>query len=149
MSTRSRVAVMHGNVCKSIYVHSDGYFGYLGQVLSKYYDSTKANQLVAHGDCSMVGKDIGEKIDFNDRLTYDENDIATQCRFYGRDRGETGTEWQVDHSFEEFLTRVDNCTGEYYYIMENGQWYCGCIYGPFERRLVLLSEVLESETVEA
>jgi hypothetical protein len=140
---------MHGTVCKSIYVHSDGYFSYLGQVLNRYYDSSKANQLVAQGDCSMVGKEIGEKINFNDRLSYDENNFADQCRFYGRDRGETGIEWQVDHSFEEFLARVDNCTGEYYYIMENGQWYCGSMRGTFERRLVLLSEVLESEAVEA
>jgi len=149
MSTRSRVAVMHGNVCKSIYVHSDGYLGYLGKVLNRYYDSTKANFLIAQGDCSMVGKDIGEKIDFNERLTYDEDDIATQCRFYGRDRDEEGTEWQVDHSFEEFLDRVENCFGEYYYVMENGQWYCGSTSGIFKNRLVLLSEALETETVEA
>jgi hypothetical protein len=124
MSTHAVVGVMHGDVCKSIYVHSDGYPEYLGQVLNKYYDSTKANFLVAQGDCSMVGMEIGEKIDFNDRMTYVEDQeigmhIATQCRFYKRDRDED-TSWSVTHSFNEL---TDHYGSEFYYIMQDGVWY--------------------------
>lgn len=119
MSTHAVVAVMHGEVCKSIYVHSDGYPEYLGRVLNKYYDSTKANFLVAQGDCSMVGKDIGQKIDFNERLTYDEDGIATQCRFYKRDRDEENVDFMVSHSFTELTNKYG---AEYYYIMWEGVW---------------------------
>jgi hypothetical protein len=35
--------------------------------------------------------------------------------------------------------------------MENGQWYCGSMHenSPFYKRLVLLSEALATEAVEA
>ena len=33
MGTRSRVAVMHGDVCKSVYCHYDGYLEYTGKLL--------------------------------------------------------------------------------------------------------------------
>ena len=33
MGTRSRVGVMHGNVCKSVYCHYDGYLEYTGKLL--------------------------------------------------------------------------------------------------------------------
>ena len=54
MATRSRVAVMHGDVCKSVYCHFDGYLQYTGEILHKHYDSTKANLLVSLGDNSGV-----------------------------------------------------------------------------------------------
>jgi hypothetical protein len=47
--------------------------------------------------------------------------------FY-KDRGETGVEYRVAHSFAEFLEQVDNCGGEYYYVMRDGVWYAGCMY---------------------
>ena len=70
------------------------------------------------------------------------------CTFYGRDRGETGIEFKVAHTFEEFLEQVDHCGGEYYYVMENGVWYYGSMHesNPFYKRLVLLSQALETET---
>ena len=33
MGTRSRVGVMHGNICKSVYCHYDGYLSYTGEIL--------------------------------------------------------------------------------------------------------------------
>jgi len=39
MGTRSRVAVMHGNVCKSVYCHYDGYLDYTGRILLDHYDT--------------------------------------------------------------------------------------------------------------
>lgn len=146
MSTHAVVAVMHGEVCKSIYVHSDGYPEYLGAVLNKYYDSTKANFLVAQGDCSMVGIDIGEKINFDDRLTFVKDaelnlSVATQCRFYKRDRDEENVEFLVSHSFNEL---TDKYGLEYYYIMRDGEWFVS-ING---RTLQSLANMV-SEQVEA
>ena len=109
MGTRSRVGVMHGDKVKSVYCHYDGYLECTGQILLKYYDSPRANELVALGDNSGV----------KERL----EDI----NFY-RARGEVDIEYQVALTFEEFLEQVEGCGGEYYYIMRDGVWYAGCMY---------------------
>ena len=46
MGTRSRIAVMHGPIAKSIYCHWDGYLEHNGAILQEHYDSSKANHLV-------------------------------------------------------------------------------------------------------
>ena len=155
MGTRSRIAVMHGDVCKSVYCHWDGYLEHNGQILDQYYDSAKANQLVALGDLSSLRPSIGEKHAFSqfEKITGVEHREHNEdwCTFYGRDRGETGTEWQVANTFDEFLEQADLCGAEYYYIMKDGVWYCGTTYetGSLSRRLVLLSEALESVKEQA
>ena len=125
MGTRSRIGVMHGDVCKSIYCHWDGYLEHNGKILLEHYDSAKANHLVALGDVSSLDKNI--EIPEGVEHTFDNpaNDITT---FYGRDRGETGCEFAVDHTFDQFLNRVDACGAEYYYIMRDGVWYVGSAY---------------------
>ena len=132
MGTRSRVGVMHGNVCKSVYCHYDGYLEYTGKLLLENYDSATANELVALGDNSGVQKTLGD------------------MNFYS-DRGETNVSWQVAHTFEEFLEQVHNCGGEYYYIMRDGEWYVGCIYatkGLVMNGLVPLSEAVAAKAIE-
>ena len=132
MGTRSRVGVMHGTVCKSVYCHYDGYLEYTGKLLLDNYDSATANQLVALGDNSGV-----------------QNSLEGM-NFYS-DRGETDVSWQVAHTFEEFLEQVDNCGGEYYYIMRDGEWYAGCIYeakGLVINGLVPLADALAANTIE-
>ena len=132
MGTRSRVGVMHGNVCKSVYCHYDGYLEYTGKLLLENYTSSLANELVARGDNSGVQKTLED------------------MNFYS-DRGETDVSWQVAHTFEEFLEQVDNCGGEYYYIMRDGEWYAGCIYatkGVVMNGLVPLSDAVAANTIE-
>ena len=72
--------------------------------------------------------------------------FSGMCTFYGRDRGETGTDFKVTHTFEEFLEQCDNCTAEYYYIMKDGVWYVGDTYSSTElsNRLTPLAEALEA-----
>ena len=128
MGTRSRVGVMHGTVCKSVYCHYDGYLEHTGQILLKHWDSVRANELVTLGDNSGVQPTVEE------------------MNFY-KDRGEEDVGYQVAHSFEEFLEQVDRCCGEYYYVMRDGVWYAGCMYdtaGLIKRGLVPLSEALEA-----
>ena len=157
MGTRSRIAVMHGTVCKSVYCHWDGYLSFNGRLLQANYDSSKANQLVALGDLSSLRANIGEKHAFSKfELPAEEQDAfetATEdmCTFYGRDRDEKHTEWKVAQNFETFLEQCNMCDAEYYYVMENGQWYCGSMHknSPFYQRLILLSEALATEAVEA
>ena len=150
MGTRSRIAVMHGDVVKSVYCHWDGYLSWNGKILQEHYDSTKANQLVALGDLSSLKPEIGEAHPFGYHGTeisaedY-EKQFGNMCTFYARDRGETGTEWKVAHSFAEFLEQVDNCCGEYYYIIKDGVWYCGTLHEREQdlyKKLVPLAEAL-------
>ena len=128
MGTRSRVAVMHGDVCKSVYCHYDGYLDYTGRILQEHYDSTRANLLVSLGDNSGVKESVDE------------------MNFY-KDRGEEDVSYQVAHSFEEFLEQVDRCCGEYYYVMRDGVWYAGCLYetqGLIKNGLVPLEQALSA-----
>ena len=155
MGTRSRIAVMHGTVCKSVYCHWDGYLEHNGQILQKHYDSAKANQLVALGDISSLRSEIGEKHAFSklevpmDGEAYDKlyGDMTT---FYGRDRGEEGCEWQVAHTFEEFLEQADGCGAEFYYVMRDGVWYVGNFYSStaLYKALTPLAQALETLEVE-
>lgn len=126
MGTRSRVGVMHGTVCKSVYCHYDGYLSYTGEILNKHYDSALANELIARGDNSGVQVTVNA------------------MNFYG-ERGEDNTSWSVAHTFEEFLEQVRGCGCEYYYVMRDGVWYAGCVYdteGLVKHGLVPLGDAL-------
>jgi hypothetical protein len=146
MGTRSRIGVMHGDKCKSVYCHWDGYLDHNGRILLEHYDSAKANHLVALGDLSSLCKNI-EIPDGVEHTFEDPADGITT--FYGRDRKENGCEFSVDHTFEEFMKRVDGCGAEYYYIMKDGVWFVGDNYGSSEMsgKLVPLSEALVWEAI--
>ena len=133
MGTRSRVGVMHGTVCKSVYCHYDGYLDYTGRILLAHYDSTAANALIARGDNSGVKETLEE------------------MNFYA-DRDEDNVSWQVSHTFEEFLEQVQGNGCEYYYVMRDGVWYAGCVYetqGLIKNGLVALKDAIAAinETV--
>ena len=131
MGTRSRVAVMHGDVCKSVYCHYDGYLEHTGRVLLKHWDSAAVNALIERGDNSGVQETLEE------------------MNFYA-DRGEDDVGYQVAHTFEEFLDQVEGCFGEYYYIMRDGVWYAGCVYetqGLMKNGLVPLEQALTALAV--
>ena len=154
MSTRSRIGVMHGNKCKSVYCHFDGYLEHNGVILQEHYDSAKANHLVALGDMSSLRPELGEQHAFS---KFDTPGIEVQvhnenwCTFYGRDRGESDTEWTTDTTFEAFLERADGCGAEYYYIMQDGEWYVGTTYESdvnMGHKLVRLAEVLAKQDIE-
>lgn len=154
MGTRSRIGVMHGDKVKSIYCHWDGYLSHNGRLLQDHYDSAKANNLVAMGDMSSLGRVIGEAHPFSphgspeDSALYEHAKDQGYCTFYGRDRGETGTEFRVAHTFAEFLEQADGCGAEYYYIMKDGVWYVGDTYdhSPLSKKLTALTEALAKET---
>jgi hypothetical protein len=146
---------MHGDKCKSIYCHWDGYLSHNGKILQEHYDSAKANHLVAMGDMSSLRKDIGEKHAFS-QFELRAEEVAgfkllteNMCTFYGRDRGEKDTEFQVAQTFAEFLEQCDNCAAEYYYIMKDGVWYVGDTYDgtPLSKTLTLLTEALVLEKI--
>ena len=142
MATRSRIAVMHGEKCKSVYCHFDGYISGVGKTLLEHFDSAKANQLVALGDVSVLAPNIEVPEDSTHSWETPDRDITL---FYGRDRGDANTDFRVDHTFDGFLDRVYDSCAEYYYVMRDGQWYVGSVYGELEDKLVSLNEVMEKE----
>jgi hypothetical protein len=126
---------MHGDVCKSVYCHYDGYLDYAGRILLEHYDSTAANLLVARGDNSGVKPSIEEMNFYEDRDATGE-DVSEFLR---------STPWEVAHTFDEFLEQVYDCGGEYYYVMKDGEWYAGCVYeteGLVKNGLVALKDAI-------
>ena len=95
MSTRSAIGVMHGDKAKVVYCHYDGYLENNGRILLEHYDSSKANHLVALGDMSSLRPNVeipeGKEHSFDEPL----EDVTV---FYGRDRKESGVEFQVSGS---------------------------------------------------
>jgi hypothetical protein len=147
---------MHGNKVKSIYCHWDGYLEHNGAILQEHYDSSKANHLVALGDLSSLRADIGEEHAFSQfELPAEEVEAYKTltedwCTFYGRDRGESGVEFKVAQTFDEFMEQCDNSGAEYYYIMRDGTWYCGDTYesSPLSKKLTPLADALQAQTVD-
>ena len=157
MGTRSRIGVMHGDNVKSVYCHWDGYLEHNGAILQEHYDSVKANQLVALGDLSSLKPEIGIQHAFGYHGTeISAKDYETQfgnmCTFYGRDRGEKGTEWKTHTNFVDFFAEVEGSWCEWYYIMRDGVWYVGNRYETdekFYQKLVPLAEALATVKEEA
>jgi len=157
MGTRSRIGVMHGDNVKSVYCHWDGYLEHNGAILQEHYDSVKANQLVALGDLSSLKPEIGIQHAFGYHGTeISAEDYETQfgnmCTFYGRDRGEKGTEWKTHTNFVDFFAEVEGSWCEWYYIMRDGVWYVGNRYETdeqFYQKLVPLAEALATVKEEA
>jgi hypothetical protein len=139
---------MHGDVCKAVYCHWDGYLEHNGRILQEHYDSAKANNLVALGDISSLGKEIGEKHAFSHfELRAEEVQAYKELTenwttFYGRDRGEENVSWKTMTNWSQFEDFFNGCGAEYAYIMRDGVWYVKQYSGELE----VLSQALEKVT---
>ena len=148
MGTRSVIGVMHGDVCKAVYCHWDGYLEHNGRILQEHYDSAKANNLVALGDISSLGKEIGEKHAFSHfELRAEEVQAYKELTenwttFYGRDRGEENVSWKTMTNWSQFEDFFNGCGAEYAYIMRDGVWYVKQYSGELE----VLGQALEKVT---
>ena len=152
MGTRSMIGVMHGDNCKAVYCHWDGYLSHNGRILQEHYDSAKANHLVAMGNLSSLGTDIGEKHDFDCPYEFNTPEYlawkeakAGMCTFYGRDREEEGQEFKTYTSKESLVEHFNNVWAEFCYIMKDGVWY---MFDQDNTELRLLSEELAKVTEE-
>lgn len=119
MSTNSRIGIYENNEVKSIYCHWDGYIEHNGELLYRFYTTAEdVKELIALGDLSVLGKRIGEKVDFN-KMSFDQTyreKYDGQCVAYHRDRGE---DFNVLTSNEETIADDQ----EYNYLFKNGEWY--------------------------
>lgn len=115
MSTRSNIGVRNlDGTIEYIYCHYDGYPEYNGKILAEYYTNiNRVKELLKLGDLSVLGKFIGEKQDFDNR-------VKDCCLAYGRDRGETG----VSSSTTTLENLLSNTTIDYVYIFDGDYWEC-------------------------
>ena len=139
MGTRSTIAIKHGERIKAVYCHWDGYVDGVGATLYEHYQaSSKANNLIALGNISSLGEEIGVAHPFSkyETLTtgeiYDELLYETMTTFYGRDRGEEGQEFKSFGSEAEWMDYYDGSGAEYYYIMDAGVWYVSAYRKEFQ-----------------
>lgn len=137
MSTRSTIGVENpdGSVI-SIYCHFDGYPEHHVPILTEAYATEeRARALVALGDLSSLGRELGEKHDFNCRP-------EGVCNAYGRDRGESGTEPHVSANMKEFETWADH---DYTYLFKDGSWLARSWSGSWKTAADLLAEAEAAE----
>jgi len=117
MSTRSIIAVKVENGYESIYCHWDGYPTHHLPLLENYNSTELAMQLLSLGDLSILGAEIGEKQDFDDRAGRNEN----WCLAYGRDRGEKDVGKKHKRTLR-ILKNYAKDVGPYLYIWEHDRW---------------------------
>jgi len=116
MATRSLIAKQNQDkTITTIYCHYDGYPSHNGVILQEHYTTPfKVDQLLALGDLSILGKDLGMKQDFN-------NKTPGYCLAYGRDRGENNTEARTC-THEAFFSTDHGV--DYLYLYNNNEWEC-------------------------
>jgi hypothetical protein len=118
MATRSLIGKLNSdNTVDYIYCHWDGYLEHNGRILHEHYNTLeKVDALLALGDLSSLGNEIGEKHDFDFHLSKPGEDW---CTAYGRDRGETGVSVKTT-TFELYPT--SNWTTDYQYLFTDEGW---------------------------
>ena len=119
MGTRSAIGYKtpQGKV-RAKYCHYDGYIAHNGRILQEHYqEARKIAQLVELGDMSTLDAEIGVQVDFDDREAQEG-----QCVFYGRDRGETGTDAQDFETVQEFVEYYTDSGCEYFYLHTASGW---------------------------
>lgn len=120
MGTRSLVGVMVDGQCRTIYVHWDGYLEGVGSELQSYKTQEEVEELIFDGDRSSLTEG------------------------YYWERGESDVAPRHYDTFEELLEAADDYGAEYYYVFQDGVWYCGDTYGtPISKKLVPYAEAVE------
>ncbi len=124
MATRSYIGVRNLDASVDyIYCHFDGYPSHNGAILTQHYqDMDKVNALMKLGDLSILGPEIGEQQDFNNRETHNKN----WCLAYGRDRGEK----RVGVRNDRFENVIKDDGVDYVYIFDGDYWECFDTYAP-------------------
>lgn len=145
MSTRSFICKeLPDGQYYGVYCHHDGYLTYVGAMLIDHYsDAQKVDELLSFGSLSTLNEKILPDPTRPHSFDYDKQQKDV-CVFYGRDRGEDGTEARIitpEAALESW--------GEYLYVFgQDGVWrYCELIQErePLTVNLVGVREALNAE----
>lgn len=153
MSTRSAIAIQHGDRIKAVYVHFDGYLTGVGYRLQHYWrDSVAVNGLIAGGDISSLGAEIGTEHPFGERTEYGEPQpgihVPTVTTFYNRDRGDATT-WRSVGSRGELVEEFGHLGCEYFYLFTGDHWLVRGRTGSWRRLDRALEAQIESRFAAA
>ena len=138
MATRSTIAVEHADgTVSQIYSHWDGYIDHNGRILYESYNSQeRAEALVALGDISSLDRSI----DKPEGHSFDSP--ASGCTvFYGRDRGEEGTEPNKFPNWKMFQLSMQQ--EEYDYVFKGGVWLVSSYGRKWEELASVISELAD------
>lgn len=140
MGTRSDIIVHRADGKWSrVYCHWDGYPDHHGPILLGHYNFQKmAEALVAPGDMSS----LGEKCTKPKGHSFDHPKKG-YCVYYGRDRGEEGTEASVGVTPLEAWGDLKDTGTEYSYIWNDGKWWITSPEAGFEAAIPLDYDVIE------
>lgn len=124
MGTRSTIAIKTEDGIKAIYCHWDGYVDHNGRILREHYqDPTKIAELIALGDLSTLGTEIGEVHPFDKDHSEPELDMTGNwCLAYGRDRGETDVSAQKFDTIAEWVEGMAGSWCEFFYLFDGQDW---------------------------
>ena len=128
MGTRSTIALEYADgTVEQVYCHWDGYLSNNGRILAEHYSNPFIlRDLIDLGDISSLKSTIGTKHAFSqfevpmDGEAYDKL-YGNMTTFYGRDRGEGGTDakkfkdfadYVANHQYEEFEYILRNVNGK-------------------------------------
>lgn len=128
MSTRCCIAVGSAKGFRSIYVHSDGFPGGVGQILFDHYQRPEiVKALLRLGDLSVLAEKLGEPHDFDwvgkvpaGQITSDPR--FKMCRAYGRDRGEKGCQARYRRTFARLAADAEECGAKWLYVRFGEAW---------------------------
>jgi hypothetical protein len=129
MATRSTIALEFADgTVQQVYCHWDGYLSNNGVLLqNNYSDPFKLRELIDLGDVSSLRPTVGTQhafSQFETEMSSEDYDklYGEMTTFYGRDRGEKGTDAR---KFKDFADYVENFAHEEYaYILRtDGLWY--------------------------
>lgn len=124
MSTRAAIGFARpgGAGIDWIYCHWDGGPDYTGRMLATHYTTPKKRaELLALGDLSMIGPELGERHDFDThtRTHFD------WCLAYGRDRGDVLERSRFAFSKRALIDQAYDCWIEWVYVCTmRGRWEC-------------------------
>ena len=156
MGTRSMIAIQnpYSKDVRAVYCHWDGYLEHNGAILQKHYsNSPKVNNLIALGDLSSLGTQIGEPHPFSKFVSdteefkalpkaeqerikaetealYEHAKDMGYCTFYQRDRGEDAP-FKVFPTLAKATDYYESSWCEYLYLFkyskaddyQSGEWH--------------------------
>jgi hypothetical protein len=121
MSTHSLIGLEHSDgTITAVYCHWNGFPRWNGRMLIDHYgDEERITALLALGNLSELGTELGEAHDFGTHgATHPQ-----WCLAYERDRGDTDAMPAVYQDAAAFLIGADEADAEYVYLFREGDWY--------------------------
>ncbi|MBI5724286.1 MAG: hypothetical protein HZA50_10040 [Planctomycetes bacterium] len=122
MSIRSLIAKQTKDGIEAIYCHNGGFPENQLPILTKnYVTDKKVARLIALGDLSVLGQQIGKKHDYE---THGDDALSKKwCLAYGRDREEKNIAKRTYSSESEFLADGNKRWAVYVYLFREGRWF--------------------------